>query len=184
MRRRHATVRAATLLGASTFIGCSAPTAVSPDTTNYTRAGASLRAQSIAGVYDLAFYIISGGSFQPVSTLPVLSSALILGAHVADQFGTPAQRGTVTFQYCSLKGLPPGDINRADEAPSANCADGSATWANLGSAPVDTAGNAAFNFGFVQIPRTVGFRCRYNAQGGSIASGNCQPRDFTWTPAP
>jgi hypothetical protein len=184
MRRRHATVRAATLLGASAIVACSAQTPLSPDAADNGIPHASLRASSVAGAYDLSFYISTGGNLQPVSTLPVLSSELILGAHVADQVGTPAQRGSVTFQYCSLKGLPPGDINRADEAPSAKCADGSATWANLGSGSVDQSGNAVWRFGGVQIPRTVGFRCRYNAQGGPIASGYCQPKDFTWTAAP
>ena len=101
-----------------------------------------------------------------------------------DLSGTRAQRGSVTFQYCSLKGRPANDINRPDEAPSASCADGSASWANLGSVAVSASGNAFLNFGLVRIPRVVGFRCKYSGRGTSIASGVCAPRDFTWTAAP
>jgi hypothetical protein len=38
------------------------------------------------------------------------------------------------------------------------------------------------NFGFVRIPRTIGFRCKYSGgKNSSIASGQCAPRDFTIT---
>jgi hypothetical protein len=184
MRSCHLAPSIIALLGAGTIVACSSPAPVSPESVDRTTEVSSLRARAAAGSYDLSFYIRVAGSLQSVSTLTVLSNELILGAHIADQFGAPAQRGTVTFQYCSLKGLPPNDITRADEAPSANCADGSASWANLGSMPVDQSGNAYWNFGVVQIPRTVGFRCRYLAQGGTIASGSCAPADFTWTAAP
>ena len=67
------------------------------------------------GSYELSF--VSGG--QAVSTLPVCTESVcpILGlkAAVEDAAGAPAQSGTVTFQYCSLKGLPPNDIERADD---------------------------------------------------------------------
>jgi hypothetical protein len=46
---------------------------------------------------------------------------------------------------------------------------------------VNEAGDAAMNFGVVQIPRTVGFRFRYSPQGGDIASGVSPAEDFTWT---
>jgi hypothetical protein len=83
-----------------------------------------------------------------------------------------------------LKGFPPNDITRADEAPSANCADGSATWASLRSISIDQNGNAYLDFGIVQIPRVVGFRCQYQPRGGAIPSGACAPADFTWTATP
>jgi hypothetical protein len=92
-----------------------------------------------------------------VTSLPVLSEELILGAHIEISPGIPAQQGSVAFQYCSFKGLPPGDITRADEAPSAACAGGLAVWKSLATVPIDESGNAFLTFGIVQIPRTVGF---------------------------
>jgi len=88
----------------------------------------------------------------------------------------------VTFQYCSLKGGPPNDINRPDEAPSAACATREASWANLTSVPVDGSGNAYMNFGFASIPRTVGFRIRYSGQRSGVSNGTSAPLDFTWVP--
>jgi hypothetical protein len=89
----------------------------------------------------------------------------------------------VIFQYCSYKGLPPNDIARADEAPTAACEDGSATWANLPrGVPVNASGDAYLDFGVVMIPRTVGFRFRYLGQGSGIANGVSAPEDFTWCP--
>lgn len=140
-------------------------------------AGAQAAGQAVAGAYQLSFL---NSSLQPVTTLTVGGPELVLGAHVQSDTGTPAQRGSVTFEYCAFRGLPPRDITRPDEAPSAACADGSARWKALGSVKVDGAGNGYLNFGFVQIPRTVGFRFRYAAQGGAISSGSSLPADFTW----
>jgi hypothetical protein len=135
-------------------------------------------ARAAAGSFQLSFF---ANGLIPVSSLTVFQE-LILGAHVADASGAPAQGGSVTFQYCSLKGGPPNDINRADEAPSAACATRDASWANLISVPVDGSGNAYMNFGFVSIPRTVGFRFKYTGQGSGIANGVSAPSDFTWVP--
>ena len=138
-------------------------------------------ASTVPGSYELFF--LSNGQIVP--TLPVCGPSscqeLTLRAHVESSFG-PAARGAVTFQYCSFKGRPPNDITRADEAPSSACeVDGTARWANLLSMKVNESGDASMNFGFVRIPRTVGFRFRYSPQGGDIASGVSAAEDFTWT---
>jgi hypothetical protein len=133
--------------------------------------------QSTPGIYQLSFFT---NGLLPVTTLPAGSSELILGAHVTDAAGTPVQSGSVTFQYCSLKRRPPNDISRADEAPSSECASGAASWARLITIPVNASGDAYMDFGFVQIPRTVGFRFSYSGKGGGVASGQSSPRDFTW----
>ena len=73
------------------------------------------------GVYDLNFEVYSNGVYTTVSSLPVMSQELILRAYVEDSDGVPAQSGTATFEYCSYKGLPTGDIERADEAPRVAC---------------------------------------------------------------
>jgi hypothetical protein len=180
---RHIARFIAIFLGVVTFVACGNHSPLTPSKAadrigGQTVASTSIdAAQPITGSYQLAFL---NTSLQPVSSLPVMTAELILRAHVADSSGLPAQRGVVTFQYCSYKGLPPNDITRADEAPSSACADGSATWKNLVSVQVDQSGNAYMDFGVVQIPRTVGFRFRYSSQGSGIANGVSDPADFTW----
>ena len=134
--------------------------------------------QPVPGWYHLLFFREGETGLEPVTTLPVNDGGLILGAHVV-----PAQGGAVVFQYCSYKGLPPNDIERADEAPSEACESGLATWTNLRAAiPVNATGDAFFDFGVVHIPRTVGFRFRYLGQGSGLANGVSAPADFTWVP--
>lgn len=181
MPHRNVARRIVTVLGAGALAACLDRSPVSPAAADDPVEALSRASQSAAGSYELSFYKTASGVLEPVASLPVLSAELILGAHIQDQLGVPATQGTVTFQYCSLKRRPPNDITRADEAPSAKCADGSASWANLGSVSVNASGNAYLNFGIVRIPRVVGFRCKYSSQGGSIPSGVCLPRDFTWT---
>jgi hypothetical protein len=148
----------------------------------------SLSAQPVPGSYDLSFFKLVSGVLEPVSNLPVCTPSvceeLILNAHIKeDSSGLPAQGGVAIFQYCSLKGLPPNDITRADEAPSAACETGSATWANLAALKVNESGDAYLDFGVVLIPRTVGFRFKYIGQGSGIEKGISPPMDFTWVPA-
>jgi hypothetical protein len=146
-----------------------------------------LLSQSVPGTYELSFFKSGLSGLEPVSSLTVCAAGsvceeLILGAHV-EASGVPAQSGTVIFQYCSYKGLPPNDVARADEAPSAACENGSASWANLPpGVPVNASGDAYRDFGLVMIPRTVGFRFRYLGQGSGIANGVSAPEDFTWCP--
>ena len=141
-----------------------------------------LAAQVPGPQYLLSFQKTDG---EPVTELlvctPSVCEDLVLKAHVQDSSANPAQRGLVIFQYCSLKGLPPNDITRPDEAPKEACENGSATWANLGAFKVNTSGDAFFDFGIVLIPRTVGFRFRYLGQGSRIPNGiSDPPQNFTW----
>jgi hypothetical protein len=157
------------------LLACSDQSPVAPTSTDLP---VFVRTAAASGSFQLSFF---ANGLQPVSSLPVFQE-LILGAHIADGSGAPARGGSVTFQYCSLKGGPPNDISRADEAPSAACATRDASWANLTSVPVNAAGDAYMNFGFVSIPRTVGFRIKYTGQGSGIANGVSGPSDFTWVP--
>ena len=146
---------------------------------------------TIPGIYELSFIASQGGVLVPVVSLPVLSQELILMAHVEDTNGNPAQAGTVTFEYCSYKGGPPNDINRADEAPKEACDAGIATWDRLarrniaGSCPSSLGpGNACLNFGIVRIPRDVGFRFKFaGPRRGGVDSGMSDELNFTWTAA-
>ena len=140
------------------------------------------------GFYELNFEVYSNGVYTPVSSLPVLSQELILRAYIADAFGVPAQSGTAVFEYCSYRGGPPNDIERADEAPKEACDAGIATWRRLrsidvtaGSCPHLSVGNACINFGIVRIPRDVGFRMRFNGKRSGIDSGMSEEANFTWT---
>ena len=140
------------------------------------------------GSYELYFHAWRNGVLEPVSSLPVLSYELILRAYVADASGVPALSGTAVFEYCSYKGRPPNDIERADEAPKEACDAGLASWRRLSSREVDAStcpgfgtGNACMNFGIVRIPRDVGFRFRFSGRRRDIDPGVSEAANFTWT---
>ena len=127
-------------------------------------------------------------AYEEVTSLEVDRSELRLKAFVADASGQPAQKGTVVFEYCSYKGVPPNDLERADEAPAEACAGGSARWRRHGTASVTGGtcvnlgdGYACQFFGVVMNPRTVGFRITYSPQGSSIAEHTTEPENFTWS---
>lgn len=171
--------------GALTLAACSSSSPVGPSSAAGPAELASSSAHAggtggVAGIYELSFLDTRG---NVVTTLPVLTEELVLKAHVADLLGNPAQGGSVTFQYCSYRGLPPNDITRADEAPMEACATGTASWRNLLSSPVDQFGNPGMNFGFVRIPRTVGFRFTFKKGSSNVASDIGGPADFVWTAA-
>jgi hypothetical protein len=169
--------------------GCADRSPAAPS--NSVEAGGLISARpggATPGRYELSFNAFRSGVLVPVSSLTVLSEELILTAHVTDSAGVAATSGTVTFEYCSYKGLPPNDITRADEAPMEACADGSADWARLTSVRIDAGscphlgpGYACMDFGVVQIPRKVGFRFSFSARGGPIASYVILPLNFEWT---
>jgi hypothetical protein len=153
----------------------------SPGRTSVTLSAPANAAPGVAGSYDLSF-LYNG---QEVTTLPVCQPStcpeLVLRGHVEGTSG-PAQRGTVTFQYCSYKGGPRNDLSRPDEAPSSACEiDGTGRWTSLLTIKIDVNGDASMNFGYVTIPRIIGFRIRYSPQGSGIASGTSLPEDFEWT---
>ena len=179
-------VAAVIVAGALVATACTGESPVSPSASSAGIGGLDARPpKAPSGSYALSFNVYQGGTLQPVPTLPVLYRELILRAHVTDASGVPATTGSVTFEYCSLNGLPPGDITRADEAPKEACADGSASWDRLGSLPVGTclgpgSGSACYNFGIVRIPRTVGFRFRFAGQKSNVASGTSEALNFTW----
>ena len=177
MKRNRANAIVA-MVATFAIVACSDQTPIAPSAYRGASVDVPVFARSVAGSYQLSFF---ANGLVPVTSLTVFQE-LILGAHVADGSGAPAQGGLVTFQYCSYKGGPPNDITRADEAPSAACATREASWANLVSVPVNASGDAYMNFGFVQIPRTVGFRFKYTGQGNGISNGVSAPSDFTWIP--
>ena len=175
------------VLCASSLIACSNQSPVSP---GGVAASGSLDAKpssGVPGVYALSFFARVNGAYQEVSTLPVLTAALILKAQVTDLSGNPATLGTVTFEYCSYGGRP-NNIAEADEAPKEACEQGLAKWARVQSLTIDGVGcsslgggSACSDFGVVRIPRTVGFRFRYAPQRSSIAAGTSPARNFVWT---
>ena len=178
MARRNLAGLFAVIVAAIGIVACSDQSPVAPSASPRPPAEVAVLARAVSGSYQLSFF---DNGLQPVASLTVFQE-LILGAHVADGSGAPAQGGSVTFQYCSYKGGPANDITRPDEAPSAACATREASWANLTSVAVDGSGNAYMNFGFVSIPRTVGFRFKFTGQRSGIASGVSAPSDFTWVP--
>ena len=173
-------MRVVCLAGGMSAAACAGQSPTSPGSTlepSLSGATSAARAVLVPGTYTLTF--LHRG--VEVTTLPVLNE-LVLKARVTDSLGQPAQTGTVTFEYCSRRGGPPNDITRADEAPMAECAAGTATWKSLLRMAVNQSGEAGMNFGFVRIPRTIGFRFRY--QGGrhaGIADGIGGPADVVFT---
>lgn len=185
-RRRAASSLVAAIVCCS--IACADRSPLAPDSSPATSESLSARPGAATGLYDLSFHAVINGTLQPVSSLTVMSQELILAAHVTDAAGNAAINGTITFDYCSYKGLPPNDITRADEAPLEACRDGSANWARLTSIRLDAQGwpqlgpgYACMDFGIVRIPRIIGFRFQYSAQRSGIASGTSVPQNFEWT---
>jgi hypothetical protein len=141
---------------------CSGESPVAPGITSAVPFS-SAKAQAVPGSYELSFFF-SGPE-------------LILKAHVADAVsGAPAQGGTVTFQYCSLKG---GPTLQMKPLPSAECeSGGSGTWVRLARMTVNASGDAFVDFGIAPSIATVGFRFVYSGERGGIASGVSAPLDF------
>src|SRR5687768_13106137 len=113
---------------AGALVACSEQDSVAPVLAPHDVGDPGPLSRPAPGSDELSF--VSGG--QAVSTLPVCTEfvcpELALKATVEDAAGAPAESGTVTFQYCSFKGLPPNDIERADEAPKEACQSGEGTW--------------------------------------------------------
>ncbi len=192
MLHRNISGLAIVVLATATLVACSEHSPVAPTTPSVAvESGPTIgsgqsqvtpAAGAVPGSYVLSFVDTSR---QPVLQLPVDDGDLVLKAHVQNSAGVPATGGSVTFEYCSLKGRPPNDITRADEAPLEACATGDAVWKRLGNAAVGalTAGDAYLDFGVVHIPRTVGFRFRFTGQGSGIANSTSAPENFTWVSA-
>lgn len=172
-------------IAASALIACSDQASLAPVLAPGNDSDPEQVSRPTPGSYELSF--LSGG--QEVSTLPICTESaceeLALKATDEDAIGAPAQSGAVVFQYCSYKGLPPNDIERADEAPKEACESGEGTWQNLTTVKVILVNGVPeiplAGFGAVRNPRTVGFRFRYMGQGSGIANGSSEPENFTWT---
>jgi len=152
-----------TVVVALACAACSGESPVAPGITSATVPFSSAKAQAVPGSYELSFFF-SGPE-------------LILKAHVADAVsGAPAQGGTVTFQYCSLKG---GPTLQMRPLPSVECeSGGSGTWVRLARIAVSASGDAFVDFGIAPSIATVGFRFLYAGERGGIASGVSAPLDF------
>jgi hypothetical protein len=142
-------------------------------------------AQAIPGTYEISFFS-NGQDITPYLTL-LVGDELVLQAHVTDAALVDAQRGAVTFQYCSLQGG--RSLTQTDPAPSAACdLDGTGTWISVVTFKVDAGtcpwarspGYACVDFGAIRSPRTVGFRFRYTGQGSGIASATSAAKDVSW----
>ena len=119
-------------------------------------------------------------SRQEVSQLR-FGQPVMLQAIIKDASDAPAQKGLVVFQYCSLKGRPPNDINRIDEAPLEACeVTGEGAWANLGSVSVNGSGVAEREVCCHLFTPTIGFRYKYLGQGSGIMNWAIIPQNFNW----
>ena len=145
-------------------------------------------AQAILGTYEISFFS-NGKDIAPYLTL-LVGEELVLQAHVTDAALVDAQRGAVTFQYCSLRGG--RSLTQTDPAPSAACdgVDATGTWISVVTFKVDAgtclglghggSGYACVDFGAIRSPRKVGFRFRYTGQGSGIADATSAAKDVSW----
>lgn len=129
------------------------------------------------GVYQLSFLYLG----QPVQSLPVGQEVALKALVLNATTGLPATDGTVTFQYCSRAGRK-NDRTDADEAPRVECDEGAAKWATVVSVRLNQKGEAFGGFGFVQIPRTIGFRFLFRPEKSGIDTGISAHLDFRWEP--
>jgi hypothetical protein len=112
------------------------------------------------------------GGLQPIDSTLNVGRYLVLQANVRDAAGMPAKVGTVTFEYCSVKGA---------AAPKASCESGAGTWKRHLSVKLDPSGfSPLVGWGACSTARSIGFRFRYAAQGSAVANGTSAARDATW----
>ena len=134
--------------------------------------------KSVAGFYELNFL---NSAHQPVTSL-AFGQAVRIQAVITDQFGQPAQGGSVAFQYCSLRGYPTDDITRIDETPFEACdVTGAGRWRTLGTTTVNSAGTALYIFCCPQLTPTIGFRFKYSSQGSGIKDHTSPGENMNWS---
>jgi hypothetical protein len=145
------------MLTAAASVACT-ESAVEPSAPDASAGPTSLaRTQPVLGQYDIEFR---------------WSGELAVIAHVRDASGAAPTGGSVTFQYCSLKGLPTNDITQPDEAPASACTDGSGRWRSLLKMRLNQFGDAGMNFGSVSVVTVIGFRVVYAPEGSGVAASS------------
>ena len=124
---------------------------------------------------------------QSVASLPVVGvggSELVLWAQVGGP-GVLEQNGTVILQACRN--------STGTWRPSAECDSGAAAWTLVdivkiseitGCGHASGKGNVCRNFGGMPAPITVGFRYRFEPEGGDIPAGVSASKDMTWVTTP
>ena len=170
---RHLRVNLALSVGTIVLVGCSSRSPVEP-----AAAPAAIESQEqvvaqAAGsaTYEILFLKETRQGLQPVLEYTLnVREYLVLKSRVADSSGIPAEQGQVTYEYCTRQNA---------GAAGADCESGRGTWKRLLSMAVDRYGSLA-GFGACSRPRTIGFRFRYNPQGGDIPSGVSAVRDVSW----
>jgi hypothetical protein len=169
------------LAGVTSFVGCSAQSPATPSTAPAIAAGSAgadaQGAQAVSGTYNLLFFIgDEPGGLQPIESTLNVGQYLVLRAYVTDAAGQPAPRGSVIFEYCSVKGAP---------APALSCESGSGSWKHHMGVQVDASGYSPHvGWGACSTPRSIGFRFRYSSQGSGVASGSSTPKDAKWIEPP
>ena len=128
------------------------------------------RVQPVPGSYVISFLKETSTGLQPANDVEPVGTYLVLKSEVRDNAGNRATKGTITYQYCSLRGQP---------APSSACTNGSGKWTRWFSGETDPAG-LLVGYGSCSTPQTIGFRFTYSGRNSGIADGVSAPRDFTW----
>jgi len=155
------------LVSVSGLIACSGQSPVGPG------ADASvlrLSVQGVTGSYAISFLKETSTGLQAANDVEPVGTYLVLKSEVRDPAGNLAEKGTITYQYCSAGGQP---------APTADCTSGSGRWKRWFSGATDPYGFRV-GYGACSTPRAIGFRFTYSGKNTGIANGVSAPRDFTW----
>ena len=184
------------VLATAALVSCSSQPPAAPSTPAVAASNAMPEdvgrpgAQAVEGTYTLNLATNSG---QIVSSLPVsgfgLRSELLLWAQVSGPGGL-AQKGSVIFQVCKSGGFGGSGFEEVWR-PKADCDSGAARWAQAGMGDVTEgcpsfapnsgdSGNVCRTWGSMPVPITIGFRYKFMAQGGDIATGWSESKDMTW----
>ncbi len=167
MPRRYHAYHQLVLVATTALAACTGALPVTPSDTE----AALLAVQATPGTYQILFLKETSTGLAATSGVEPVGTYLVLKSEVRDAAGNLAQIGSVTYEYCWLKG---------DFAPRAACESGGGSWRRHMTMQIDPVGQLS-GFGSCSTPRSIGFRVTYSGRKSGIANGVSPSRDFTWT---
>ena len=173
MSRDYACSMILAALAATSGAACSKGSPVAPEASFavHSNRQETIATTAASGTYEIFFLKSTLHGLVPLQDFTLnVHEYLALMSEIRDSNGVRAEVGTVTYEYCEKQNV---------KMPSSECDSGSGRWTRLFSMPVDPIGSRVA-FGTCSIPRTIGFRVRYNGKASGIASGVSASRDVSW----